>query len=172
MSIKETLPNQMRNVVSHLFRDNYVVVVSLESGRVKMYKIINSKLVLKKTPISRGYYVTSINNKCVAIHRIVAEVYLGELPKGLVTNHLDGNKLNNSPHNLEYCTVSENILHSIRTGLHVIHHPENRANWKGGISYNRKEYVKAHRANNPDMYRKANRRYTQRKKGVSNEASK
>lgn len=32
-------------------------------------------------------------------------------------NHKDGNKLNNSVDNLEWCTHSENTLHSYRTGL-------------------------------------------------------
>lgn len=44
------------------------------------------------------------------IHRLVAETFIGPLPEGLCTRHMDGNPGNNAVSNLEYGTNSENQL--------------------------------------------------------------
>ena len=67
-----------------------------------------------------GYLSFALQSKNVPAHRLVAEYFLGELPKGLCVNHKDGYKFNNDISNLEYVTISENIKHSYRTGLHTI----------------------------------------------------
>lgn len=46
------------------------------------------------------------------VHRAVAEAFIGTIPPGMQVNHLDGDKLNNTPGNLAICTPSENQLHS------------------------------------------------------------
>lgn len=51
------------------------------------------------------------------VHQLVAWVWNGPQPVGTVINHIDGNKLNNSPANLEYITSSANVYHAYRTGL-------------------------------------------------------
>lgn len=51
------------------------------------------------------------------LHRMLAEVFIPN-PKNLpYINHIDGNPLNNSLNNLEWCSASENNIHAIRTGL-------------------------------------------------------
>lgn len=52
-----------------------------------------------------------------SVHKLVAEAFLGPKPNGLVTNHRDGNKLNNRLSNLEYVTSAENEQHAVRLGL-------------------------------------------------------
>ena len=54
------------------------------------------------------------NIKRFQVHRLVAEAYIpnpNNLPE---VNHKDGNRANNNVSNLEWCTRSENALHSTR----------------------------------------------------------
>lgn len=72
----------------------------------------------------RGYYRVSVRSgsrwKLVPVHRLVGFAFRG-LPTGdrRYCNHIDGDKLNNRPSNLEWVTSSENSLHAYRIGLRV-----------------------------------------------------
>lgn len=77
----------------------------------------------------RGYLVINIRKErktyAKKVHHLVALAFLGDPGKpfgwgeGCVeVNHKDGNKHNNTPDNLEYCTRLENVQHSYNIGLH------------------------------------------------------
>lgn len=83
-----------------------------------------------------GYLKVKFQNSSVHVHRLVARAAFGECPPGLVVNHKDGHKLNNHPDNLEYCTIAENIKHSIEMGLHICTTPEKLAAYKDGRTRN------------------------------------
>lgn len=68
------------------------------------------------------------------LHRVVAQLFIGPCPDGMVVNHIDGNKRNPVWTNLEYVTLSENQKHAIRLGLCSV--PTNRA--KGNDHWTRK----------------------------------
>ena len=45
-------------------------------------------------------------------HQLVAKAFIGERPKGLVVDHIDRDRLNNSAANLRYISFTENIRNS------------------------------------------------------------
>ena len=88
------------------FITNYGVVINNYTNRVL------------KQEISRGYLRVTLSEdnyqKRFLVHRLVAKHFLLKPIDKNVVNHIDGNKLNNSVENLEWCTASENELHSYK----------------------------------------------------------
>jgi len=60
----------------------------------------------------------------VFVHRLVASHFVEGENDGLVVNHVDGCKTNNSAENLEWVTRSENDKHAFRLGLRHPNPPE------------------------------------------------
>lgn len=58
-----------------------------------------------------------LKSDTVSVARMVAMEFKSNRKLLPEVNHLDGNKKNNKPNNLEWCTGSQNALHSYRTGL-------------------------------------------------------
>lgn len=79
--------------------------------------------VLKKS-IRANYYAVKLykNSKGtnMPIHRLVAIAFIKNIENKKCINHKDGNKLNNNVENLEWCTHSENTIHSFNKGLQKI----------------------------------------------------
>ncbi|AXF52524.1 MAG: HNH endonuclease [Caudoviricetes sp.] len=78
--------------------------------------------LIKLSKINKGYLraglMTSSGRKFFMVHRLVMETFSPiENSSELQVNHKDGNKENNSLDNLEWCTNSENVIHSYKTGL-------------------------------------------------------
>lgn len=66
-----------------------------------------------------GYRQLSLSNNgrrpdSILAHRLVAAAFIGPRPPGKQINHKNGDKLDNRAENLEYCTLSENLLHRHR----------------------------------------------------------
>lgn len=87
----------------------------------KIYNIPEGEL---KTAINKKGYqrvelsVGGCKKKAFTVHRLVMYAFKGLPPVGMdQINHIDGNKLNNHPDNLEWSNNSHNIRHAWRTGL-------------------------------------------------------
>ena len=77
--------------------------------------------VLKTASLDKhGYLVLQLWANNVGrkhyIHRLVAIAFV-EGDHSFTINHIDGNKLNNSPDNLEWITKADNTRHQHETGL-------------------------------------------------------
>lgn len=73
-----------------------------EEGQVKNDK--NNYLV--KGSLRNGHLRL---NSIISIHRLVWETFNGEIPEGMVIDHIDGNRSNNALSNLRLVTQSENM---------------------------------------------------------------
>ena len=75
---------------------------------------------LKPTMSQRYLYVKLYKNakpRTIRLHRIVAEAFVPNPMHKPQVNHINGNRLDNSVGNLEWCTSSENLRHAYKTGL-------------------------------------------------------
>lgn len=54
--------------------------------------------------------------KTFYVHRLIAQAFLGEIPQNLEINHIDNNKQNCSPTNLELTSHSQNINKARKQG--------------------------------------------------------
>jgi hypothetical protein len=118
-------PQELANETWKSVRDfeGYYEVSDL--GRVKRiapYKTTYAGKILKAS-LKAGYPSVGLsrNNeiKQCHVHRLVAEAFIGDRPEGLMINHIDANKQNNRPSNLEYVTPAENSHHAKRLGLYA-----------------------------------------------------
>ncbi len=79
---------------------------------------------IKQRVTRDGYYTvslgaTQVEQKQCVVHRLVAIAFIPNPENKPQVNHKDGDKLNNSVDNLEWCTASENMIHAHKTGLQV-----------------------------------------------------
>lgn len=64
-----------------------------------------------------GYLLVTYKNTSYRVHRVVASIHCPGYAPGLVVDHVDGNRLNNDPKNLNWVTPGENTKRAWETGL-------------------------------------------------------
>jgi len=55
------------------------------------------------------------NKKLFSLHRLIYETYYGEIPQGMLIDHIDNNKQNNNIDNLRLANHSENTCNNSKT---------------------------------------------------------
>lgn len=110
------------------------LIENIEVSACGIVRRIDNQKIKSQHIGSTGYYMVSIrpvkNSKTIQckVHRLVAEAYCKNPYNYEYVNHKDGNKLNNSVNNLEWCTHLQNMQHAFSTGL------ANNTNEKNGMA--------------------------------------
>ena len=91
-------------------------------GRVMSFARYPDGRILATHKCRSGYIMaqlhdTSRGKMTRSVHSLVAEAFIGAYPDGMEVHHIDSDKTNNSPENLEYVTRSENFKHALAAGL-------------------------------------------------------
>jgi hypothetical protein len=106
----------------HYKINNKGCILSINRLCNRRRKNVNEKIL--KTPISsRGYFKVILCKdgieKNFNIHRLIAVHFIDNPNNKPCINHIDGNKLNNTINNLEWCTIQENTQHAYNCGLQL-----------------------------------------------------
>lgn len=86
--------------------------------------------VLAQFPDHSGRLMVKADGRSRYIHRMVGFAWVPKVPGKNHINHKDGNKLNNVPSNLEWCTNAENNRHAYDMGLKFMPSGEKNPNAK------------------------------------------
>lgn len=88
-------------------------------GRVKSFHKNKTDGEIRSVKHSGGWYLTlpllkEGKKKTVRIHQLVAETFIGEIPKGYHVHHKDGNKQNNNVCNLEIVSQKDHVKETMK----------------------------------------------------------
>lgn len=100
-------------------RKKKVITCNRKDTNKHFHKYVQQKLI--KQLDKDGYLEVGLSenykSKYVFVHTLVATAFIQNPNNFKQINHIDGNKQNNVPSNLEWCSSEYNIHHAIKTGL-------------------------------------------------------
>ena len=107
---------------SRIFRPQITTeTIRTKNGKQQSFTSIRAATEIKPWVSKNGYCTVSAkigsSRPKMFVHRLVALAFVPGFSEGLTVNHINGNKLDNRPENLEWVTLSENTKHQWRTGL-------------------------------------------------------
>lgn len=91
----------------------------IKRGKIEQHR---KQKILTPSLCRGGYLSAIISNEAISkrikIHRLVAQAFIPNPDNKPQVNHINGVKTDNKMENLEWMTCKENIIHSIRNGMH------------------------------------------------------
>lgn len=89
------------------------------------------------------YWQISYGKKRYFSHNVIWEMLFGEIPEGMVIDHIDGNGLNNNPENLRLVTASVNqknrpLYSNNKSGVPGVHFDKKSGRWYARVCINGK----------------------------------
>ena len=102
---------------------NYEKTHLINKDTQEIYSIIKGRIL--KGSINGGYITFHLRDsngifKVKKLHRLLMETFVDNPNNYPCINHIDGNKLNNSLDNLEWCSISHNNKEAYRLGLRKV----------------------------------------------------
>lgn len=117
-----------KNIINDF--EEFKNIITDDNKTYSNYKINKKGIVVRNNKIltqhiNGGYYNVGImsddnKGKTFKIHRLVALTFLPNPNNYQIVNHIDKNKLNNNVENLEWCTIQQNVNHSLAKKIHQI----------------------------------------------------
>lgn len=106
----------------NIYRPAFIAKTKRIRGGVEQaFESSHTEKRLSQTKDKNGYLYVSIKiglrRPKFACHRIIAKAFVSGYKDGLHTNHINGDKTDNRPENLEWVTNEENVSHAWKTGL-------------------------------------------------------
>lgn len=135
LSVTCNIINSMKTVTIHekgidwivredakIFRPEIVTQTTRKrSGKIEVFESVRPQTEIRPWVAKTGYHVVSAKlgdkRPKMFVHRLVALAFVPGFAEGLSVNHINGNKLDNRPENLEWLTLADNTRHQWRTGL-------------------------------------------------------
>lgn len=117
---------------------------NIVSEFIERHGVSKAKRVIRKEK-GKGYihigFTYNGTNYIAYAHRIVYRYYKGDITKGKEINHIDGNRQNNKPDNLEIVTGKEQMYHA----MHILKTADFREHRHPEAKLNEEDFNEMHR---------------------------
>lgn len=120
-------------------------IIDIWVGKNKNRKAISKGDIAGCLNKTLGYYQVRIQRKTYKNHRVIVNLFNQRIEEGLVVDHIDGDKLNNSICNLRIVTLESNAKNRVarksNTGIPYIHRSEDHSRYQVALVLNGKRHT-------------------------------
>ena len=110
--LKNSYNERKKELVNNALKSCEYKEILLENGKkyfiTKEGEVYSETKKLSKTHMKNGYDYVSIDRKTKLLHRVVWEVFNGEIPEGMEIDHINTDRTDNRIENLRLVTSKEN----------------------------------------------------------------